>query len=84
MKLDWSTTTVDFIKENLRHTEIIIAADVIYDNTLFESLLTTVQMLLDSCDNCTQFMLVNAVRNEDTEQEFLTKLGNAIHSYPLS
>ncbi|XP_031629260.1 protein-lysine N-methyltransferase EEF2KMT [Contarinia nasturtii] len=75
MMLDWMTITEKFIKERLMQVDLIIAADVIYDNLLFESLLTTVRMLFDHCDNCEKFMLANAVRNEDTEHEFLMKLG---------
>lgn len=75
MKLDWSETSKEIIEQNFKNTDIIIAADIIYDNSLFDSLLTTLRMLFDYCDNCEKFMLVNALRNPETEQEFLRKLG---------
>lgn len=78
LNLDWSQTSEEYIKTHLKDTEIIIAADVIYDNTLFDSLLTTLRMLFDHCTKCTKFMLVNAVRNPETEQEFLTKLSKNV------
>lgn len=76
LRLDWSETSKEVIEQNLREIDFIIAADVIYDNSLFDSLLTTVKLLFDHCVNCDKLLLANAVRSPDTEQEFLTKLGN--------
>lgn len=74
--MDWSETNKEFIEENLKATDLIIAADIIYDDSLFSSLLSTLRMLFDHCEKCERFLLVNAVRNPETEQEFLGKLGN--------
>lgn len=76
LNLNWSETNEEFIKQHLKEIDVIVAADVIYDNSLFDPLLTTVRMLFDHCANCGRFILVNAVRNPETEREFLTKLGN--------
>lgn len=75
MKLDWTDLDTERIRRHCKELDLIIAADVIYDNSLFDALLSTVRMLFDCCDNCNRFILVNAVRNPETEQEFLTKLG---------
>lgn len=74
-KLDWSRNDADFVRNHFNDVDLIIAADVIYDSSLFDALLSTVRMLFNCCDNCNQFMLVNAVRNPETEHEFLAKLG---------
>lgn len=76
MKLDWSETNKEFIEKDLRKIDLIIAADVIYDDSLFNSLLTTLRLLFDHCKKCERFLLVNAVRNPKTELEFLGRLGN--------
>lgn len=76
LRLDWSETNKEIIEQNLKEIDLIIAADVIYDNSLFDSLLTTVNLLFNHCVKCDKLLLANAVRSPDTEQEFLTKLGN--------
>lgn len=68
---------MEFIRTHFEKVNTIIAADVIYDSSLFDALLSTVRMLFDCCDDCNKFMLVNAVRNPKTELEFLTKLGKS-------
>lgn len=73
-KLDWSLDNSEFIKNYLSDTDLVIAADIIYDNTLFHWLLSTLKNLLEHCKNISRFLLVNAVRNPDTEQEFLNSL----------
>lgn len=75
IKLDWSETSEGLIKNDLKDVDLIIAADIIYDSSLFDSLLTTLRMIFNHCDNCDRFVLVNAVRNPETELEFLTMLG---------
>lgn len=74
-KLDWTQKDEDFIRAHFKDVDLIIAADVIYDSSLFDALLSTIRLLFNCCDKCYQFLLVNAVRNPDTEHEFLTKLG---------
>lgn len=75
VKLDWTERDTTFIRTHFKEVDLILAADVIYDSSLFDALLSTIRMLFDCCDNCNKFMLVNAVRNPETEQEFLRKLG---------
>lgn len=75
VKLDWTNEDTEFVRTHFMDVDLIIAADVIYDNTLFDALLSTIRMLFDCSDNCNKFMLVNAVRNPETEHEFLRKLG---------
>lgn len=75
MKLDWTQKDTAFIRTHFKEVDLIFAADVIYDSSLFDALLSTIRLLFDCCDNCNKFMLVNAVRNPETEQEFLRKLG---------
>ena len=78
LELNWSETSEEFIQKKLREIDLIIAADVIYDNSLFDALLTTVKLLFDHCDKCDRFVLANAVRSPETEQEFLAKLGKLL------
>lgn len=73
--MDWTQKDTDLVRTNFKEVDLIIAADVIYDSSLFDALLSTIRMLFDCCDNCDKFMLVNAVRNPETEREFLAKLG---------
>lgn len=76
IKLDWSDSNKDYIQSHLSKIDLIIGADIIYDDSLFDSLLSTIKQLFDYCDKCEKFMLMNAIRNPQTEQAFLTKLGN--------
>lgn len=74
VNLDWLSKDEYFIQENFSETELIIAADIIYDNSLFDALLTTVGLIFKHSPRCEKFILVNAVRNPDTEREFLDML----------
>lgn len=73
--MDWTQDDTTFVRTHFKDVDLILAADVIYDSSLFDALLSTVRMLFDCCDNCNRFMLANAVRNPETEHEFLEKLG---------
>lgn len=73
-KLDWSLDNTELIRSSLSDVDLIIASDIIYDNTLFHLLLSTLQNLFEYCKNISRFLLINAVRNPDTEQEFLNSL----------
>ncbi|KAG4074235.1 hypothetical protein HA402_008644 [Bradysia odoriphaga] len=53
--------------------DVIIAADIIYDNTLFGPLSQTIQTFFDKSKNCKLYMACT-VRNEDTINEFLSIL----------
>lgn len=75
MDLDWLSKDEYFILENFSETELIIAADIIYDNSLFDALLSTVASIFKHSPRCEKFILVNAVRNPKTEREFLDMFG---------
>lgn len=76
MKIDWNLPLKER-EENqnsLNAFDLIVAADVIFDNSLFRPLCQTLTSLFNRCKNCKQFLLVNAVRNINTKQEFLDLL----------
>lgn len=77
-KLDWQENNDNFIETHLAETELIIGADIIYDSSLFRDLLTTVKSLFQRCKKISEFLLMNAVRNIDTEKEFLSLLGRLV------
>lgn len=74
-ELDWQQNNHHFIETHLAETDLIIGADIIYDSSLFRDLLTTVRSLFQRCKKISEFLLMNAVRNIDTEKEFLGLLG---------
>lgn len=80
LKVDWVSIAdgepntefsehLESIKPNL-----IIAADVIYDNTLFQPLCETLDFIFRKCKNQCKCILANAVRNETTQKEFFDTL----------
>lgn len=79
--LDWMTDNSKYVIDHLIETNLIIGADIIYDNSLFNDLLTTVKCLFDHCTNLTEFLLMNAVRNVETEKEFLGLLGKVLYNF---
>lgn len=54
--------------------DVIIAADIIYDNTLFEPLSRTIETFFNKSKNCKLYVACT-VRNEETINEFLSMLG---------
>lgn len=54
--------------------DVLIAADIIYDNTLFDPLSRTIETFFNKSKNCKLYMACT-VRNEDTINEFLSILG---------
>jgi len=66
-KIDESPLVDTFIPD------VIIAADIIYDNTLFEPLSRTIEAFFEKSNNCTLYMACT-VRNEDTINEFVSTL----------
>lgn len=57
--------------------DVIIAADIVYDNTLFEPLSRTIETFFNKSKNCKLYMACT-IRNEDTINEFLSILGGTI------
>lgn len=57
--------------------DVLIAADIIYDSTLFEPLSRTIERFFDKSKNCKLYMACT-VRNENTIDEFLNILGGTI------
>lgn len=74
IKLDWSEANESFIQNHSHEIDLIVGADIIYDDSLFDSLLTTIRLLFNHCEKCEKFILINAIRNPQTEQTFLKKL----------
>lgn len=78
--IDWNAPLDESIKD-LNRFDMIVAADVIFDNSLFRPLCQTLTSLFHRSKHCKQFLLVNAVRNPDTEREFLELLGATLRTY---
>lgn len=82
LNVDWVSVAEDEansdFSEHLESTKpnLIIAADVIYDDTLFQPLCETLDFIFLKCKNQCKFILANAVRNESTQKEFFDALGN--------
>lgn len=63
---------------NIARPDLIVASDIVYDNTLFRPLCQTIDYIFKQCQNKCRMILANAVRNEDTQMEFLSMLGRFI------
>lgn len=79
-KLDWDDALDDSINllENIPLPDLLIAADIIYDDTLFTGLCRTVDSIFSTCGDKCSLILVNAVRNEETQRKFFEELGKYI------
>lgn len=73
-KLDWFDTSSLVENDRLPLPDLIIAADVIYDNSLFRALCQTIDRIFTKCQNQCEMLLVNAVRNEKTQTAFFDLL----------
>lgn len=69
LSLNWETITPEFC-EKLGRVNKIVAADVVYDQTIFKPLLNTVNLLFKYC-KVEHFILSCTVRNEDTFKKFI-------------
>lgn len=69
---------LDKLKGALTKTlpDYVLASDIIYDDTLFEPLLKTIQFIFDLNQACI-LVLACTVRNEDTLNSFLTLIGKS-------
>lgn len=56
--------------------ELLLAADVIYDDSQFDPLLRALDFIFKLSDNRCQMLLASTVRNVDTLHEFMQQLGD--------
>lgn len=76
-KIDWFDASLlenDQFWQRIPLPDLIIAADIIYDNSLFRPLCQTIDRIFTKCQNQCKMLLVNAVRNENTQTEFFDLL----------
>lgn len=73
-RLPWEEITKSIVKS--LNVTCIIAADVVYDSSLFKDLINTVYLFLKYSQNCKYFKLACTVRNVDTLNTFLNMLIN--------
>lgn len=72
-KLSWGDLSSTVFGNNF---DIILAADVVYDSTIFEPLWKTFQSIVNLNKNCV-IILACTVRNKDTLAEFLNLAGKS-------
>lgn len=73
INLNWNVLN---LKQLLKEIEVIKAVDVVCDDCLFDPLLTIIDAF-QSLRQFWRFILVNTVRNPETERVFLIMLGRA-------
>lgn len=71
VELQWKDIG-EYIKKTLSQFDVIIGADILYENNSFASLILGLKNLLTS-NNCA--VIAVTVRNEDTVSQFLDQLG---------
>lgn len=54
---------------------LLIASDIVYDNSLFRPLCQTIDYIFDRCQNQCLLILANAIRNENTQKDFFDIIG---------
>lgn len=75
LNLSWGDPLENF-EENKFTPDYLLASDIIYDDSLFEPLLKTVNEIFEMNPKCV-FILACTVRNEDTLGKFLNLLRNS-------
>ncbi|XP_060559823.1 putative uncharacterized protein DDB_G0277003 [Ruditapes philippinarum] len=73
-KLDWENIT-DKLVEKLAVSDVILAADVVYDNRIIPALVSVLKMFLGRRSTCSAYV-ASTIRNEDTRDQFLVSLNN--------
>uniref|UniRef100_A0A182IZ84 FAM86 N-terminal domain-containing protein n=1 Tax=Anopheles atroparvus TaxID=41427 RepID=A0A182IZ84_ANOAO len=73
MDLDWQYVSASNLGQ-LIEPDVIVAADIVYDHTLFPSLLSTLNYIFCLSHNRCKFVLSCTERNQDTLNEFLQLL----------
>ncbi|XP_063918102.1 protein-lysine N-methyltransferase EEF2KMT-like [Zophobas morio] len=74
LNLPWEDVCREFC-QTLGQVDIVVAADVVYDKTIFEPLISAVECLFKYC-SVKQFILSCTERNEDTLEKFLSLIGS--------
>lgn len=64
----------NFSKLNIPYPDIVIAADVLYDASIFSGLLKSFVYFLNAKENC-EILLVSTIRNQETIDTFMKLLG---------
>uniref|UniRef100_A0A182W189 FAM86 N-terminal domain-containing protein n=1 Tax=Anopheles minimus TaxID=112268 RepID=A0A182W189_9DIPT len=86
MDLDWQYISASNLSQ-LIEPDVIVAADIVYDHTLFPALLSTLNYIFCLSNNRCKFVLACTERNQDTLNEFLQLLIGAkfrINEEPVS
>ncbi|KAH8315472.1 hypothetical protein KR074_003726 [Drosophila pseudoananassae] len=79
--LRWDAV-VKFPWENYAKTDLLLAADVIYDDSQFDALLGALDYLYIQRSNQLEMLLASTVRNVDTLHKFMTELNG--HGYKVT
>lgn len=72
--LDWERISDSDVLKNFQ-PELIIAADVIYDDTLFKPFCQTIDYIFENASPSCQLILAATVRNLETLDKFLIEIG---------
>lgn len=73
--LDWfKIEKSQFIADDTWKPDVVMAADVVYDDSLFEALCKTIDLIFRKCSNRCWMVMACTIRNERTLKHFLTRL----------
>ncbi|XP_017144726.1 protein-lysine N-methyltransferase EEF2KMT [Drosophila miranda] len=72
----------DFPWHQYAKTDLLLAADVIYDDSQFDALIGALDHLYTSRGNCLEMLLASTVRNVDTLHKFMEQL--TVHEYKVT
>lgn len=75
MNLPWEEVD-EIVSKEIIETDLIIASDIVYDNTLFDDLLFTVNKIFQLNSNKCKLIISCTERNPSTLEKFLNLLGN--------
>lgn len=73
-ELDWNSVEQSTILDKVR-PDLIMAADLVYDNSLFVPLSQTLDYIFKRCENLCLLILTCTIRNDETFKEFMQLLG---------
>ncbi|ALC50019.1 CG7889 [Drosophila busckii] len=77
-QLNWAQIS-EFNWQAYAAFDLLLAADVIYDDTQFEALLSAMEYIFERHENNLQMLLASTVRNVDTLHNFMQQL--ALHGF---
>lgn len=77
-RIDWNDALADETNQIdlIQRPNLIVAADIIFDNSLFPGLCRTIDRLFNHAENGCKMILMNAIRNANTQSEFFSELSN--------